>query len=347
MAGPTARPIYSRLHNPTVARWEQAVADLEHAEAGIAFASGMAAITATLLASGAAGHHVVAVRPLYGGTDHLLASELLGCKVTWAAADEVADALVGDTRLVLLETPANPVLTMVDIAAVVAQAGDVPVAVDNTFATPILQNPLDHGATWAVHSATKYLGGHGDVTAGIVATDEAHAHALRQVRIATGAVLDPHAAWLLHRSLPTLPLRVERAQATAQVLADRLAAHPAVTHVGYPGRPDGDPHGLLGRQLRGPGAMIAVELAGGHAAAATVMRHLELFVPAVSLGTTDSLVEHPAGLTHRIVDADARDRSGITEGLVRLSIGLEDPEDLWADLVRALDLAAGREGHAD
>jgi methionine-gamma-lyase len=334
-------PVYSRLFNPTVARWEAGIAELEGAEAAVAYASGMAAVTAVLLASGAVGGHVVAVRPLYGGTDHLLASGLLGIEVTWTDAKGVAEAVRGDTRLVVIETPGNPTLALVDIAEVVASAGDVPVMVDSTFATPVLQQPLAHGAAYALHSATKYLGGHSDVLAGVVACDEERAGALRQVRILTGAVLAPDAAWLLHRSLPTLPLRVERMQATADELARRLARHDAVAEVRYPGLPGCDPDGLVGRQMSGPGAMLTLDVDGGYDAAAAVMRETRLFTAAVSLGSTDSLIEHPAALTHRLVDADARDGYGVGPGTIRLSIGLEDVDDLFADLDRALRAAAG------
>lgn len=336
---PTSSPIYSRLHNPTVARWEDALAELEHAEAAVAFASGMAAITATLLAVGAPGHHVVAIRPVYGGTDSLLSSGVLGAEVSWSTPDHVDQAIRPDTTLVLLETPANPTLVTADIADVVARARNVPVAVDNTFATPILQNPLDFGAAYALHSATKYLGGHGDVTAGVVATDETRAQALRRVRIATGGILHPDAAWLLLRSLPTLPMRVLQAQQSAQTLAQHLSAHPAVTRVRYPGLPGGDPHRLIGRQIRGPGAMIAFEVRD-HEAAALVIKALRLITPAVSLGTTDTLIEHPAGLTHRVVDAADLESAHVTPGLLRISVGLEDPRDLWKDLRGALDLLA-------
>jgi len=186
-----AESVYSRLHSPTVRRFELALAALEGADDAVGFASGMAAVTAALLAAGPAGRHVVAIRPIYGTTDHLLTSGLLGGRVTWAGAAEVADAIRPDTGLVLLETPANPTLDLVDIADVVRQAGRVPVAVDSTFATPILQQPLRHGAALAIHSATKFLGGHGDVLAGVVACSDEWATRLRQVRVATGAVLSP------------------------------------------------------------------------------------------------------------------------------------------------------------
>ena len=333
-------PVYARLHNPTVARFEDALATLEDAEAAVAFGSGMAALTAVLLAAKQDGGHVVGVRPIYGTSDHLVSSGLLGLDVTWTGADAVGEAIRPETSLVIIETPANPTLALVDIEAVVAQAGAVPVLVDSTFATPVLQRPLAHGATFALHSATKFLGGHGDVIAGVVATTEAWARRLRQVRVATGAILHPLGAYLLHRGLQTLALRVERAQATAQTLAERLAEHPAVEAVYYPGLPGGDPAGLLGRQMDGPGSLLAFEVEGGHEAAVRLLRSVRLATPAVSLGSVDTLIQHPAGLTHRVVDPEARAASGISEGLIRLSVGLEAADDLWADLDRALTAPA-------
>lgn len=323
-----ATPIYARLQNPTVRRLELAIAELEETEDAVAFGSGMAAVSAALLAACAERRHVVAVRPLYGGTDHLLACGLLGTAAAWTDADGVGGALRPETGLVVLETPQNPTLGTVDIAAVVAEAGDVPVLVDNTFATPVLQNPARFGAALVLHSATKFLGGHGDVMGGVVACDEAWATRLRQVRIATGGLLHPLAAYLTLRSLPTLPLRVRAAQAHAQVLAERLSAHPRVRRVLYPE--------ANGSQLRGPGAVLAFEVAGGFAAAAAVMESVCLITPAVSLGSTDTLIEHPAGLTHACVDDETKAAAGITDGLLRLSVGLEDADDLWRDLERAL-----------
>lgn len=343
-AVPLHTPVYARLYNPTVARWERGIAALEHADAAVAFASGMAAITATLLAAGAVGRHVVALRPLYGGTDHLLASGLLGTRTTWATPGTVAEAIEDDTALVIVETPGNPTLTLVDIPAIVARAGGVPVLVDNTFATPILQRPLDLGATWALHSATKALGGHGDVIAGVVATDEEHARALRQVRVATGALLDPQAGALLHRSLPTLALRIRAAQTNATELARRLTHHPGIVRVRHPSLPGCDPDAIVARQMDGPGTMLTFELVGGYEAAAAVIGAVRLLTPAVSLGATDSLIEHPAGLTHRVVDPDALAATGITPGLLRVSAGIEDVEDLWADLDQAIAAATGCSG---
>lgn len=335
--------VYARLWNPTVARFETALATLEGAEEAVAFASGMAAFSATLLAAmnRGRGRHVVAVRPLYGGTDHLLASGLLGAETTYCAPDEVGDAVRDDTCLVVMETPCNPTLELIDIAQVVSAAGDVPVMVDNTFATPVLQNPLAHGAELVLHSATKYLGGHGDAMGGVIATSAEWATAIRPVRAITGGLLHPLGAYLLHRGLPTLALRVRAQQSTAGELAALLAQHPAVAETHYPGLRGADPRGLLGSQLRGPGAMLAIDLAGGYAAAQALTSALRLFTHAVSLGGVDSLAQHPASLTHRPVAAEAKPGAGI----VRLSIGLEASVDLWRDLSAALDqVSAGSTG---
>lgn len=327
-------PVYARLHNPTVARCEAAVAELEDASDCVAFGSGMAAITASLLAASTNGRHVVAVRPCYGTTDHLLSSGLLGLDVTWAEPDGIAEAIQPETSLVLVETPANPTLTLVDLETVADQAGSVPVLVDSTFAPPVLQRPLAHGATLSLHSATKFLGGHGDVVAGVVSTRDADwAARLRHVRVATGALLHPMAAYLMHRSLPTLPQRIERAQASAHHLADRLVIHPAVTRVHYPGLTDAP---LIGTQMRGPGTMVTFDV-GAYEAARTVLQNTALITPAVSLGSVDSLLQHPASLTHGVVDAAAKEHSGITPGLLRLSVGLEDMDALWSDVRTALE----------
>jgi len=337
---PEHTSFYSRLANPTVDRYERALARLEGAEDAVAFSSGMAAVTATILAAARHGRHIVAVRPLYGGTDHLLEAGLLGGEVTWSDARSVDAAIRDDTGLVIIETPGNPTLQLVDIEDIVRQAGRVPVLVDSTFATPILQQPLRHGAAFALHSATKYLGGHGDVLAGIVATSDEWAAGLRQIRAATGAVLHPMAAFLLHRSLPTLPFRVREAQARAIELARRLRAHPAVEYVHFPDGEAEDPRGLVGTQMAGPGSVIAFEVRGGFPAARRVMESVRLITPAVSLGSTDTLIEHPAALTHRICSDEGRTSGGIVAGLLRLAVGLEHVDDLWDDLASALDAAA-------
>ncbi|WP_031507030.1 trans-sulfuration enzyme family protein [Streptomyces megasporus] len=317
-------PVYARLDNPTVARFETALARLEGAEAAVAFASGMAALSAVLLLRASQGlRHVVAVRPLYGCSDHLLTTGLLGTEVTWTDPAGIASALRPDTGLVMVETPANPTLAEIDLKAVAHSCGSVPLLVDNTFATPILQRPLEQGARIVLHSATKYLGGHGDVLGGVVACDEETARGLRRIRFATGGVLHPLAGYLLLRGLSTLPVRMKEQSATAAELARRLADDPRVARVHYP---------RLG------GAMVSFEVHGDPHA---VIAGVRLITPAVSLGSVDTLIQHPGSISHRIVDEDDRRTGGIGEKLLRMSVGLEDVEDLWRDLDTALGAAPG------
>nr|WP_246596614.1 PLP-dependent transferase [Streptomyces aurantiacus] len=321
-AEPDGPPVYGRLGNPTVARFETALARLEGTPSAVAFASGMAALSAVLLVRNSMGlRHVVAVRPLYGCSDHLLTAGLLGSEVTWVDPAGIEDALRPDTGLVLVESPANPTLAELDLRAVAHACGSVPLLVDNTFATPVLQRPAEHGARLVLHSATKYLGGHGDVMAGVVACDEEFAGRLRQVRFATGGVLHPLAGYLLLRGLSTLPVRVRAASANAAELARRLSADPRVARVHYP---------------RIGGAMIAFEV---HGDPHEVIAAVRLVTPAVSLGSVDTLIQHPASISHRVVDAADRRGSGVTDRLLRLSVGLEDVEDLWRDLDEALGRA--------
>ncbi|MEU6622722.1 aminotransferase class I/II-fold pyridoxal phosphate-dependent enzyme [Streptomyces litmocidini] len=312
-------PVYARLDNPTVARFEEALARLEGAEAAVAFASGMAAVTAVLLARASQGlRHVVAVRPLYGCSDHLLDAGLLGTEVTWTDPAGIADAIRPDTGLVMVESPANPTLAEADIRAIAHSCGSVPLLVDNTFATPVLQRPVEQGARIVLHSATKYLGGHGDVMGGVVACDEEFARTLRQVRFATGGVLHPLAGYLLLRGLSTLPVRVRAASSTAAELVRRLVVDPRVARVHYP---------------RIGGAMIAFEVYGEPH---DVISGVRLITPAVSLGSVDTLIQHPASISHRIVAEGDRRSAGVSDRLLRMSVGLEDVEDLWRDLTQAL-----------
>ncbi|NEC66811.1 PLP-dependent transferase [Streptomyces sp. SID9727] len=316
---PDGPPVYARLDNPTTGRFETALARLEGTASAVAFASGMAALTAVLLARASVGlRHVVAVRPLYGCSDHLLGAGLLGTEVTWTDPAGIAEAIRPDTGLVIVETPANPTLAEVDIRAVAHSCGSVPLLVDNTFATPVLQRPVELGARIVLHSATKYLGGHGDVMGGVVACDEEFAGVLRRVRFATGGVLHPMAGYLLLRGLSTLPVRVRAASASAAELARRLSADPRVARVHYP---------EIG------GAMVSFEVYGDPH---QVIAGVRLITPAVSLGSVDTLIQHPASISHRIVDETDRHSSGVGDRLLRMSVGLEDVEDLWADLCQAL-----------
>jgi methionine-gamma-lyase len=317
-AQPPGLPIYGRVGNPTVQRFEAALAELEGCEAAVAFASGMAALSACLLAAAKDGkRHVVGVRPMYGTSDHMLDCGLLGSTVSWASTvDDVAAVITGDTGLVMVETFTNPTLTEIDLKQLAVACGDVPLLVDNTFATPVLRRPAEQGAQLVMHSATKFLGGHGDVMGGVVACDEETARSLRQVRMATGGILHPLAGYLLLRGLSTLPIRIKAASATAAELAKRLAGHPRVQAVHYPGE----------------GALVSFEVSN----ATDVVGAVRLITPAVSLGTVDTLIQHPASLTHRIMSEHDRTGTGISDDLLRLSVGLEDVDDLWADLDQGL-----------
>ena len=325
--------VYQRLWNPTVARFEEGVALLEATEEAVAFATGMAALTAVLLAVvGTGKKHVVAVRPLYGGSDHLLASGVLGTEVTFTTPDGIRAALRPDTGLVILETPANPSLELVEIAAAAAAADSVPLLVDNTFATPVLQQPFRHGAALVLHSATKFFGGHGDAMGGVVAASPEWAVRLRQIRAITGGILTPWPAYLLHRGLATLPVRVRAQQSSAEKVAAALAEHELISRVFYPGLPECDPRGLVGTQMAGPGSLLAFELASAEHAE-RVPGAVSMITHAVSLGGIDTLIQHPAGLTHRPVAAEAKPHAS----LLRVSVGLEDPADIVADLAQALE----------
>ncbi|WP_166996221.1 trans-sulfuration enzyme family protein [Paramicrobacterium fandaimingii] len=331
-------PVYQRLWNTGVARFERSLAGLEGAESAVAFGTGMAALTAILTAVVSEGRpHVVALRPLYGGTDHVLDSGLLGTHVSWATPDTIAEHVTSETALIVCETPANPTLDIVDIAEVAHRAGNVPVLVDSTFATPVLQHPLSLGATLVLHSATKFLGGHGDVMGGIVAGPEEWMRRLRHVRALTGALLHPSAAYLLHRGMRTLPVRVRAQQETTRALTERLRAHPAISSIRYPGLATGAAAETVSRQMSGPGSLFALELTGGYAAASRFVDAVRIACHAVSLGGIDTLVQHPASLTHRPVAAGAKPG----EGIVRVSVGLEDALDLEKDLLQALDQTAG------
>lgn len=332
--GPDQSHVYQRLWQPGVARFEEGLAALEGTDEAVAFATGMAAMSAVLMAMLKTGkRHVVALRPLYGGTDHVLDTGLFSTEVSWADEEDVSSLIRPDTGLVIVESPANPTLELVDIAAICRAAGDVPVLVDNTFATPMLQRPTEQGASLVLHSATKYLGGHGDVMGGVIACGPVWAERIRSVRALTGALLNPFAAYLLHRGLRTLPIRVRAQQETAGKLASMLSEHSGVVRTLYPGLAGQDPRGLLGTQQSGPGSMVAFEVAGGHEGADRMVEACSLIGHAVSLGGVDTLVQVPASLTHRPVASAAKP----AEGIVRMSVGLEHVDDLVADLDRALN----------
>lgn len=344
-AGEAPGYFYSRISNPTLDLLERRCADLEGAQAGLALASGMGAITSVLWSFLAPGDEIVTDMTLYGCTFAFFHHGLAKFGITITHADltdpeALRAALSPRTRIVYFETPANPNMRLVDIAAVsdIARAHGAKVVVDNTYATPVLTRPIEHGADMVVHSATKYMGGHGDLVGGIAvgSADDMAQVRLTGMKDMTGAVMAPFNAMLVLRGLKTLKLRMERHCDSAMRIAHMLEAHPAVAAVHYPGLASFAQHRLAARQMPGFGAMIAFELKGGLAAGAAMMNRLELIRLAVSLGDTESLIQHPASMTHSTYTAEERAAHGITEGLIRLSVGLEEVEDIVADLAQAL-----------
>jgi cystathionine beta-lyase/cystathionine gamma-synthase len=331
---------YSRTDNPTRTALQACLAALEGADFGLAFASGLAA-TDTLLRLISPGQHVLVGNDVYGGTYRLFDKILRGYGLNFTFVDmadleTVAAALRPETRLIWLETPTNPLLGLADIAAIsqLAHKAGVQVAVDNTFATPFLQQPLALGADFVVHSTTKYLGGHSDVVGGAILTSDPAAYErLKFLQNAIGAIPGPLDCWLVLRGLKTLPLRMERHCANAQRIAAFLVEHPAVARVHYPGLPTDPGHALASRQMRDFGGMISFVVKGGEAVAREVAGRTRLFALAESLGGVESLIEHPASMTHASVADSAL---AVDPGLIRLSVGIEHVEDLLADLEQAL-----------
>lgn len=340
--------IYGRNRNPTQNILEERIASLEGTEAGLALASGMGAISALCWSLLQAGDEVVIDQTLYGNTFALFTHGLpkFGVKVTAVDLTDPAQldkAMTATTKLVFFETPANPNLRVIDIRAVAERAhgSGAIVVVDNTFCTPALQRPLEHGADLVVHSATKYLGGHGDLLAGLVAGPHELVHRIRQhgLRYLTGATISPMTAFLVMRGLKTLELRMERHAASAAAIARMLADHPAVATVQYPFLESFAQAGVARRQMSSGGGLVSFELHDGYAGGMAFMNGVELVTRAVSLGDTETLVQHPASMTHAAYTPEERASHGISEGLVRLSVGLENIEDLLTDIEAGLDAA--------
>ena len=337
---------YSRSGNPTRRALEGCMAALEGGAHGLAFASGSGA-TATLLHVLQPGDHIVCGDDVYGGTFRLFDKVMrpFGVEASFVDMTDVKNvekALRPQTKMIWLETPSNPLLKIFDLRALAEigrRAGAI-VVVDNTFATPVLQRPLSLGATVVVHSTTKYMNGHSDVVGGaIVTSDAALAERLRFLQNAIGAVPSPFDCYLVLRGLKTLPLRMRRHVATAEALAGRMARHPAVRRVHYPGLPSDPGYALAKEQMAGPGGMISFEIDGSFEQADAFLRKLSIFACAESLGGVESLAEHPASMTHASIPRELREAVGISDGLLRLSVGLEDEQDLWADLEAALEAA--------
>ena len=339
--------IYTRLGNPTTTVLEDKIAALEEGEAAVATSSGMGAISSTLWTVLKAGDHIVTDKTLYGCTFALMCHGLtrFGIDVTFVDTsnlDEVKNAMKENTRVVYLETPANPNLKIVDIEALAKIAHTNPntlVIVDNTFATPYMQKPLTLGADIVVHSVTKYINGHGDVIAGLVITNKALADQIRFVGLKdmTGAVLGPQDAYYIIRGMKTFEIRMERHCKNARKVVEFLNNHPKIEKVYYPGLETHPGYEIAKKQMKDFGAMISFELKGGFEAGKTLLNSLKLCSLAVSLGDTETLIQHPASMTHSPYTKEEREAAGITDGLVRLSVGLENVEDIIADLEHGLE----------
>jgi cystathionine gamma-lyase len=334
---------YSRTDNPTRNTMEEVAASLEGGKYGLAFASGMAAET-TIASTLRPGDHVVAGDDLYGGTYRLFTRvlEKYGVCFTFVDAadlEAVKAAMRPETRMVWIESPTNPLLKIVDIAAVAQAAhdNDAMLVVDNTFASPYFQRPLGLGADVSVHSATKYLGGHSDLVMGLaVLSDDALHTTLKFHQNAMGGVAGPFDSWLLLRGLKTLALRMQQHERNAMAIARFLEGKPGISRVLYPGLESHPGHALAAQQMSGFSGIVTIDLEGGEEAARAFLKRSRLFTIAESLGGVESLADHPAIMTHASVPVDLREAAGITGGLVRLSVGIEDTEDLLADLEQAL-----------
>jgi methionine-gamma-lyase len=336
--------MYTRYGNPTVHALEEKVAALEAGEAAQAFATGMAAVSSSILACVKAGDHVVAARSLYGATYNFLNCKLpaMGASTTFVQSTRPEDfekAVQPNTRLIYFESPSNPILEILDIAALaaVAQKHGITSMMDNTFASPALQQPLKMGISAVVHSATKYLCGHGDAMGGVtVGSRDFIEHLNRDVLRDFGGVMSPFTAWLMLRGIRTLHLRMPAHCSNAQKVAEFLHQHPHVERVYYPGLPVHPGHDLAKRQMKAFGAVMSFEVKGGYEGGKRVMDGVKIFLRAASLGDTRSLIVHPASTSHRAVPREQREAIGITDGMVRLSVGIEAVEDLIADLDQAI-----------
>ncbi|NIS38101.1 aminotransferase class I/II-fold pyridoxal phosphate-dependent enzyme [Candidatus Saccharibacteria bacterium] len=344
-SGDTDGFIYTRMGNPTIKALEDNLSALENGFAGMATATGMAAITTVLLTVLDQKSHIVSTACVYGPTRVVLEKEFsrFGVESTFVEtsdADNIANAIKSHTEVVFVETPANPTILITDLgaAADIAHQHNALLVVDNTFASPYLQRPFEHGADIVVHSLTKYLNGHSDVVGGMIVTrNENLFQRIRPVLNLFGGTMDPHQAWLVLRGVRTLSLRVEKSQNNAAKLAQFLIEHPNVTWVNYPGLPDHPQHHIAKKQMDGFGSMISFGVKNGIEGGKIVMNNVKLLTLAVSLGGVESLIEHPASMTHASVPRKEREESGILDELVRLSVGCEDFEDLRDDLDRALN----------
>jgi methionine-gamma-lyase len=349
--------IYTRLGNPTVKASEKKLAILEGFNLikkgipveGHAFSTGMSAIATSLIALTESGQNIIATNPVYGGTNYFVEGILKPYKVSTTfvntageeGLEEVNETIDENTRVIYLESPANPNLAICNIYEIskIAKEHDIPVVIDNTFATPVLQRPLELGADISLHSTTKYLNGHGTTVSGILASrlSGERADKLKFVKKYLGATQSPFDSFLVLIGMKTLPIRMEKHSKNAQIIAEYLLEHPKIAEVHYPGLTSHPEYALAKKQMNGFGGMIAFEMKGGLEAGKVLMNSVETMTLAVSLGCIDSLIQHPASMTHASVPKEVRLQGGITDGLVRLSVGIEDSDDLIEDLSQALD----------
>ncbi|MGG1687366.1 methionine gamma-lyase [Pseudalkalibacillus sp. NRS-1564] len=344
-AGEEPGYIYSRLGNPTVRMLEERIASLENAEAGLAFGSGMAAVSAVLLNLVKTGDHILCSEGVYGCTFGLL--KMLEEKFSIEhdllpldSVEQLQKAIRPNTTVIYIETPINPTLKLIDLEMVsaVAKEKGIKVVVDNTFSTPYLQRPLEYGCDIVLHSATKYISGHGDVVAGLVVGDQETISSIaKSTQKDIGGILSPFDAWLLLRGLKTLPIRMDRHSSNARQIMQKLAEHPAITNVMYPGMEESSSYAIAQKQMKSPGGLISFEIAGEKKDSQAFMNRLNMIKIAVSLGDAETLIQHPATMTHAVVPEDERLRMGISETLIRLSVGLEAWEDIWEDILQALE----------
>jgi methionine-gamma-lyase len=338
--------IYSRIGNPTIEALENKLAVLENGFGGIACSSGMGAVSTVYLSMLSAGDHVVSSAAVYGPSRNIMENHFIrfGVESTYVDTSDINNiekAIKSNTKLLYLESPANPTMAITDIAAASALAHKhgIVVCVDNTFCSPVLQKPLDLGADIVLHSLTKYINGHADIVGGaIVAKTEEMYKKLRAIMVGFGYNMDPHQAYMVIRGAKTLSLRVEKAQENAMKVAEFLESHPKIERVMYPGLKSHPQYELAKKQTKGPGSMISFEMKGGYEAGVKLMNNVQLIMLAVSLGGVESLIQHPASMTHAAVSAEGKKAAFITDGLVRFSVGIEEIDDILNDLKHALDM---------
>lgn len=337
--------IYTRIANPTIKIFEQKMAILEGGIEAIATASGMAAVSVVYIGLLSKGDHIVSTASVYGSSRTIMEKHLsrFGVESTYISTADVKNiekAIRSNTKMLFIETPTNPTMELTNLEDVVnlAKKYNLMVVVDNTFATPILQRPLEFGVDVVIHSLTKFINGHADVVGGIIVVkDKPIADNLRSIMVGFGMNMDPHQAFLIYRGMKTLQLRVEKAQKNAQQVAEFLEKHEKIAKVYYPGLPSHPQYELAQKQMFGPGCMISFELKDGYDACVRLLNEVKLALLAVSLGGVETLIQHPASMTHSSIEPEERIKAGISESMIRLSIGIEDVEDIIADLKQALE----------